>query len=336
MSLTEAPKPEQKIIVGFGEIPDEYKDKLRLSPSRLCAFDESPAHYESKYILKETEKTESMEEGNIVHMGVLEPAKHARLYVAEEAPPAGLVKTIDEAKAYLDRMQIPYKASLKRPDLMALIEESLSDETDPATVLYDAWYAARYTGKTVISHKLMRACLRIRDRIKKSLTLNFLISDGEAEKLGWAYYVEYDILMCFKMDYFKVLSKPVAQLGGAQAIVTDLKTVPDVRERKFKWKIWDDSMHVQAAIYIDIMQAYTGLKSIFVWILAERAAPYLTRGAFPKDPTIEAGRMRYHKLIRDFINCTNTNTWPQPFEELSETELPDIAYESIEYLEEVQ
>ena len=336
MSLTEAPKPSQKIIVGFGEIPEEYKDKLKLSPSRLCCYDESPAHYESKYILEETEKTDAMEEGNIVHMAVLEPEIFEQFYTAEEPPPAGLVKTIEEAKAYLDRMQIPYKASMKRPELLDLIRGSLSAENDPALVIYDDWYAAKYSGKTVITSKLMRACTRIRDRIRRSPTLNFLISDGQAEKFGWAYYTEYDILMRFKMDYFKVLTRPVPQLGGAQAIVTDLKTVPDVRERKFKWKIWDDSMHVQAAIYIDIIQAYTGMKSIFVWALAERSAPFLTRGAFPKDPTIEAGRMRYHKLIRDFKNSVATNTWPQPFEELSETELPDIAYESIEYIEEIQ
>lgn len=309
---------------GWGRVPDELKIYPRLSVSGLMEFHESPAHYESTYILKEKEETRAMIQGTALHCAVLEPDRFHERFVSQilEYPP-GTIITAEDAKAHLKDL------GLKFPGTKQQLIERLK-EANPAIRSKDDIDAEIYGNRQVLKHDEMVACERIVGRIKADHIYSYLLKDGEPEKLGWYFEETTETVITFKADYFKALEK---EIMNAQAIVVDVKKVQSVNPRKFEATIWDRNMYIQAALYSDIIHEITGLPTMFLWLAVNASPPYEVAAYVADYGLVEAGRSAYKHDLREWRKCREKGVWPTKHNGLETVSLPAWAWGQIEVLE---
>jgi hypothetical protein len=307
---------------GWGSCPQEMLDKhKKVSVSGIAECYESPAHFESRYILKEGEETDAMKLGTAIHVAVLEPEKFDKLYCVEpDVMPEGILETADQMKAHCIANNL--KVSGSKADLLArLIDAGYLFKS------YDQWIEEHCNGRTLLKKKEYQACIRIRQRVADNNGLSYFVNDGTPEMLGWALHERTGLIVSFKMDYFKTLAKPVQ---GCEIAVMDLKKVRSVKKRKFEQLIWERNMYIQAALYVDLIEALTNKKALFLWLAVESAPPYVVMG-YPVDlGLLEAGRNEYNKTLNTLVDCFATNKWPVYSNELQTVTLPNYAWNALE------
>ena len=137
----------------------EAQNKQVLSPSRLMAFAVSPQNYKSKYILKESEPTEAMVTGSVIHKAILEMETFDDVYAVLE-PKENFLVTIQDLKEEIERQgATPTKGNKDK-----LIEQLLS--LDDGAKIYDVYLEKMETcGKQIVSNDLWKRCKRIIEEI---------------------------------------------------------------------------------------------------------------------------------------------------------------------------
>lgn len=308
---------------GWGPVPQEILDKHpKINVSGLMALYESPAHYESRYLLKESEETKAMQLGTAIHMAVLEPERFIETYC--EAPkelPDFVYETGDALKDACRAQGLPTSGTKK--DLCLRLQEK-----GLRAMLYEEYLPAYSTGKTVLPVKEWQACVRICQRISNNDNLSYFVTEGEPEKLGWALHKRTQTIVTFKPDYFKALPKMVME---CKCVAIDVKKVPNVKRRKFESLIWDRAMFLQAALYVDLIEALTKERTMFMWLAVESAPPYVVMG-YPADfGLIEAGREAYEKVLSTFGECVAKKDWPVYSDQLHTVTLPAYGWQQLEY-----
>ena len=76
-------------------------------------------------------------------------------------------------------------------------------------------------------------------------------------------------------------------------LAVDLKGVSQLEmllPRKWSWRIHDHGLHIQAALYVDIVEAVTGKRPVWGWLVHQAAPPYATRLFECSEDDIEDGR----------------------------------------------
>jgi hypothetical protein len=94
------------------------------------------------------------------------------------------------------------------------------------------------------------------------------------------------------------------------AIIIDLKTTDDASPKGFARSCHKYRYHVQAAFYMDGLQASRNVTAEgFFFIAVEKSAPYLVGVYYLNAEDLQRGRDQYRKDIEAFQNCLNIDEW---------------------------
>ena len=93
-------------------------------------------------------------------------------------------------------------------------------------------------------------------------------------------------------------------------LVVDLKTTADANPDTFDRTALNFGYHQQMAHYRDLMQAKTGDRPRFLFVLVEKAAPYLVSVVELDDLFYDLGQRRNYEAAEKWKRAVATNTWP--------------------------
>lgn len=95
-------------------------------------------------------------------------------------------------------------------------------------------------------------------------------------------------------------------------VLGDIKTVPDASEETFARRLMDDGWACQAAHYLDLWneQNPDDWREGFVFVLAEKKAPYLVATYNVGARTLDAARRENERRIRLYHECVTRGEWP--------------------------
>lgn len=92
--------------------------------------------------------------------------------------------------------------------------------------------------------------------------------------------------------------------------LVDLKTTVNADPREFGKTAYNFGYHQSAAHYTGGVFNATGEHLPFIFVLVEKAAPYLVSVVQLDDEAVESGRMLNDRAKRIYRECVENNTWP--------------------------
>lgn len=105
-----------------------------------------------------------------------------------------------------------------------------------------------------------------------------------------------------------LLPDPSSKFGDA---VYDLKVVADANPMKWDRYVFNQGLHYQAVMYLDMVNAATGLKYInFANIAVESSAPYEPTVQTLSEEFLAMGRIAYQSDMARYCWCLKTGKWP--------------------------
>lgn len=150
--------------------------------------------------------------------------------------------------------------------------------------------------KTYINMKDVGLVLDMKKVLNDNENLKYLINKGVNEV---SYYLE-------DLEGVKVKCRPDKITENA---IIDLKTCEDASVEGFTRQIFKYGYHIQAAMYLDILQQITGKERQFIFLAQEKKKPYAYQ-IFRVDNTIlEQGRYEYKELLKLHKKCLERNEW---------------------------
>ena len=155
------------------------------------------------------------------------------------------------------------------------------------------------------------AAKAITDSVYASVGSSGILTSGMAEVSGLTELCGVNVKV--RPDYLR------------EDIIIDLKTTQDARPEAFLKSVINFGYEVQAALYVDAAQAIDGLKRRFVWIAAEKEAPYAVSVFEASDEMLERGRRLYKQAIETYTRCVTFDDWPGYTTEIQTLELPGWA-----------
>ena len=106
-------------------------------------------------------------------------------------------------------------------------------------------------------------------------------------------------------------------------IIPDLKTTEDASPEGFAKSMANYRYDVQAAFYMDGIQAATGKRpKSFVFIAVEKKPPYAVGVYVLDSESLELGRAQYQHDLRIFAECERTGEWPGYGDKIQTISLP--------------
>ncbi len=104
---------------------------------------------------------------------------------------------------------------------------------------------------------------------------------------------------------------PDDSIDDFRKTIGDLKSTISAQPDKWKRHLFDYDLYVQAALYIDVVNAITGEdRCDFRHIIQESRAPYETATRIVSQDFIDMGRTKYRTALTLYAQCLATNTWP--------------------------
>lgn len=144
-----------------------------------------------------------------------------------------------------------------------------------------------------------------------------LFRDGKAEMSVFWTDEETGVLCKCRPDWL---------LGGDNPAILDLKTTVDASPDGFMKSAYKYRYHVQAAWYLDGLEAAMGVKpDVFMFLAIEKDPPYAPAFYYADDAMITAGRAEYRRLLRLYAQCQNEGSWPGYNPKLQPLSLPKWA-----------
>jgi len=114
-------------------------------------------------------------------------------------------------------------------------------------------------------------------------------------------------------------------------LVIDVKTTTDASPNKWSKAIHDREYMIQAALYIDAMNAIFGKEfNRFIWVVVENKHPYSAMTYFAEPSLLDLGRNLILNASSDFKNCLLENNWPSYKTGLVPCSLPVYAWSQYE------
>ena len=301
----------------FKQIAHETRqNNLVLSPSSIITYLKSPAQYQWQYILgNKSEQTPAMFEGEVIHKAILEPDTFDSVYtVAEERHT--FLQTIEEIKGAIEATgATPVKG--KKPDLIAQLLG-----LDPTARVWDVYLSGlEASERRVIPRPLHNACLEIKKRVEGHPWLFKALQGGRVEEWAHVQFSE-NVYLNMRMDYYNDLHK--------QPIILDVKTTRNASFESFQKDVWNYSMYVSAAIYVDTVEKLTGRTPLFAWVVVEKEAPYPVEVYSADFGLLEAGRAVYRKTIDNLIDSVNKNEFSYNKNKIVSLNLPAWAFNKLD------
>lgn len=107
-------------------------------------------------------------------------------------------------------------------------------------------------------------------------------------------------------------------------IIIDLKSASDASEDDFPKQAYNFGYHIQAAWYVRAL----GGNVPFVFLVAEKKAPYGVVAYSASESFLKAGNDAVNKLIRVYAECSASNIWPCYSQQIKQLDLPRWAKEN--------
>jgi exodeoxyribonuclease VIII len=106
----------------------------------------------------------------------------------------------------------------------------------------------------------------------------------------------------------------------------DLKTTQDASATEFTRSIAKFDYHVQAAFYLHVIEAATGIRPKgFIFLAVEKAAPYAVHMMRLSDVAIQQGTREMVAHLRTLQSCIESSTWPGYSDQVEDVTLPSWA-----------
>jgi PDDEXK-like uncharacterized protein DUF3799 len=258
-----------------------YHQGPGVSSTDLKALLRSPEHYAASK-LKTWKETPALRFGRRCHEALFEPTVFGERYVVEPQALADQNKTKNPWKAEWDKLKETTKAEGKE-----IIE--FYDAEDIAGICYK-----------VTNHTIWQKQIAPNNPI---FELAFYYWD---EALG--------VLLKAKLDI----------IVWSMGLILDLKTTEDARNFSRVVEAHDRLYHLSAAFYIRVVAGATQCdpKAFnFVWIPAEKEAPYGTKFCPATPLTLQAGNVLVDRALAPYAKSMKEQKWPGYAETWEEIEL---------------
>jgi hypothetical protein len=97
----------------------------------------------------------------------------------------------------------------------------------------------------------------------------------------------------------------------AKEFLVEYKTAQTIQPHALSLNAFRYGYHMQAAMFIDGLQAVLGIKAFGVaHVVQEKDPPYIAELRMFDDAQIEKGRRDYQRALSIFAECLNTGKWP--------------------------
>ncbi len=167
-------------------------------------------------------------------------------------------------------------------------------------------------GKIVVSQEDSAKCRAMAKAVQHNEVAKRLLLTGEPE-------------ICIVWDDLEVGVRCKARLDYLHRehhVIADVKSTVDASERAFARSVANYGYYRQAAFYSDGWKTLTTEWPSFVWVAAEKTAPYGVN-TFEADPlTITAGRKAYKRALYVYRDCQRSGQWPSYDQNLTPLSLP--------------
>lgn len=296
---------------GIYSIPfEQYEGIPAASKHLLDALSISPLHAWSWFLNPERTKakeTPAKVLGNAIHVSILEPERFEKEYVREP-----------DKKDYpkcLDTLE-DYKRACKEIDLpvtgtKATLKNHLLGGGYLAHEFWDEQYRLLVGNKKVLSESDWRITKAITSRVRKHPAASELFKYGQAEQSIFWTDPDTGVKCKGRLDWIT-----------DEHVIVDLKSTTDASPEGFQRSISKYRYYVQAAMYVDGMQAVTGYDFDFVFAAWEKHAPYASALYYATPEMIQAGRMEYKRLLKIYAKCLESDTWGGYSQEILPIDLP--------------
>lgn len=162
-------------------------------------------------------------------------------------------------------------------------------------------------GLKPLTDEVYEACLRIRDNLLKNKIFQIISRNGEYQKSAFFYNHDIDITFKARPDLY----------SNEMNMIIDLKSSSQGADiRTFEKSVFSYWYHVQAAMYLDVIDGITGNKNYFGFVVYEPEPPYAVAFYELSREYIDVGRKTYIETALELKNCLDTGVWdsyPQEF-----------------------
>lgn len=282
----------------------QYHGGPGVSKSMLDAIAISPRNYWDQYLNPDREPREEKHcfaVGDGTHKLVLEPGTFEDTYAVgfdKSAHPDAL-DTGDQLKAELAKQNLMVSGT--KATLAQRLAEEAGLPRERIMLYLQQDHEKTIAGKIEIDARSYRDMTRSLQAIWADPVAAALLRTGTAEQ-SFFWTDPAGILRKCRTDW----------VTGDGWTVVDLKTTDDVSIEGFGRTIAQRRYHVQAAWYLDILQALYGSQAPCQWafIAAQKTRPYDVGVHYLTDEQIALGRAIYQRDLARMIQCQQSGVWP--------------------------
>lgn len=221
--------------------------------------------------------------------GYLDPNREPRKETPAMALGTAIHTLILEPQTYGDRYMV--------------MPEGIDRRTKAGRELYEALIAeAAENDATLISQADHETAMRVAQSATNHPVAKELLMFGQAEQSVFWTDPDTGVLCKCRPDWL---------LGGENPAILDIKSSRDASPDGFQRSAWSYRYYVQAAWYLDGIEAATGLKpDSFMFLAVETTSPYASAYYYADDAMIAAGRTEYKRCLEIYAECVERGEWP--------------------------
>jgi exodeoxyribonuclease VIII len=179
-----------------------------------------------------------------------------------------------------------------------------------------AEFEASATDKTILTADQDNTVRQMAAAVSRHPTASRLLSMCGQRELSIAWTDEETGIPC------KCRIDAYAKTNG---LVIDLKTSDDASLAAFSRTCAKYGYHAQSAFYLDGLLNAGAYSSKFIFVVAEKSAPYAVAVYLADKDMIDAGRLKYQECLRLHAECSAADNWPGYPEEVQTITLPPWA-----------
>lgn len=274
----------------FENLPDpDYRKASGISNSMLKAIaldgeePGSPAHFVQSFNDPDTD-TDALFLGRCVHSKILTPNE----------PLPGFIQIPETYPAPADCSAVKQKKAMPGDPL----------PWHGAAKYCKQWLAAAAAvGQRALSESQIKTMEGVVCAIANDPTCQIIFKNGKSEV---------SLFKQYHRDNRMILRKARLDWVSPGTALVDIKTCQDARACEFDSVLWKRRYYVQAAYYLDIWNKLNpdDIKTQFVFIAVEKAAPYAIQIFQLEECDIENGRYEYRRNLALVMECMTTGVWP--------------------------
>lgn len=203
-------------------------------------------------------------------------------------------------------------------DRYVIVPEGIDRRTKDGKAEYAVLEAqAAAKGATLLPYADFKTAMAVKASCHTHPMAKQMFREGKAEQSVFWTDEETGVLCKCRPDWL---------LGGENPAILDLKSTVDASPNGFMTSAYKYRYHVQAAWYLDGLEAAMGVKpDVFMFLAVEKTAPHAAAFYYADEQMIAAGRAEYRKQLRLYAECAATNSWPGYNEKLLPLSLPKWA-----------